>query len=264
MRRALAFALVFAVTATAAAAPKKKKRKSKKHARKAKVTEVRKQRDRDAIEKWIDHPGDADAAPAVKYGALTKDACEAELARRKISFVREEARGVMAPVRLTGPLHGVTFRTNLPDKQRATSHWEIGDCRLILALDDFAALLAKHDIVEVRHYSMYRPAPDDWPADKPTVRHNAAVALDAGKFIAADGTVYDVDADFNGRLGAKTCGDGAKPDPVTPKATLLRTIVCEAVEARLFNVVLTPNYNKPHHNHFHLEVTEGARWFLVH
>ena len=38
----------------------------------------------------------------------------------------------------------------------------------------------------------------------------------------------------------------------------------KAYEAQLFNVVLTPNYNKPHANHFHLEVTRGVKWFLVH
>jgi hypothetical protein len=31
----------------------------------------------------------------------------------------------------------------------------------------------------------------------------------------------------------------------------------------MFNVMLTPDYNWPHRNHFHLEVTAGARWVLV-
>jgi hypothetical protein len=51
---------------------------------------------------------------------------------------------------------------------------------------------------------------------------------------------------------------------VTPAATELRSILCEAVAQHLFNVVLTPNYNREHHNHFHLEVTAGVKWFLVH
>jgi hypothetical protein len=44
----------------------------------------------------------------------------------------------------------------------------------------------------------------------------------------------------------------------------LRRIVCDAAGARLFNVALTPNYNWPHRNHFHLEVTAGVGWFVVH
>jgi hypothetical protein len=209
-------------------------------------------------------PGDAAEMPAVKYAAMSKDDCLAELKTRNIAFTEETAKGVLAPVRLAGPLHGVTFKTDLPDKQRETTPWEIGDCRLILAIDDFAAILEKHDIVEVRHYSMYRLPSKGWPDDKIASRHNGALALDAAKFIKSDGSKLSVLDDFHGHIGAKTCGDGAKPHPVTEKATELREILCDAVAAHLFNVVLTPDYNRPHRNHFHLEVTADVQWFLVH
>ena len=210
------------------------------------------------------NPRDADQTPAVRYAQLSQVDCEAELATRKIAFDRVTARGVLAPVRLAGRLHGVTFRTDLADAARATSPYEIADCRLVLALDDFAAILATHDIVEVRHYSMYRPPPASWADDKIGGQHNGALALDAGRFIARDGTSLDVVKDFHGAIGAQTCGDGAGPRPATAKGKELRAILCEAVASHLFNVVLTPNYNRPHHNHFHLEVTAGVKWFLVH
>lgn len=209
-------------------------------------------------------PDDVSATPAYRYAQLTQDECEAELVERGIGFVRESARGVLAPVRLTGPLRGVQFRTDLKETARATSPWEIGDCRLVLALDDFAEILNRHDIVEVRHYSMWRPPAESWPETQIATRHPGALALDAGRFIAKDGTVLDVDKHFHGRIGAKTCGDGAAPRPATPEAVQLRAILCETAERRLFNVVLTPNYDRPHKNHFHLELTEGVRWFLVH
>ena len=47
------------------------------------------------------------------------------------------------------------------------------------------------------------------------------------------------------------------------EAKKLRALLCEIVGRRLFNVVLTPNYNAPHKNHFHLEITAGVKWFLV-
>jgi len=208
-------------------------------------------------------PGDADDAPAVRYGRLGQDDCEAELAGRHIEFVRDAGSAVLAPVRLTGPLHGVVFRSDGKDSVRATSPYEIADCRLVLALDDFAEILSRHDIVEVRHYSMYRP-PNGWPEGKIGTRHDGALALDAGRFIDRAGKVLDVDRDFHGAIDAKTCGEGAAPRPATADALELRAILCEAVDRRLFNVVLTPNYNRPHHNHFHLEVTAGVKWFLVH
>ena len=211
----------------------------------------------------ITSPSDAKGTPAYHYAQLSQAECEAEARSRHIDFTHETGAAVLAPVRLTGPLHGVVFRTDQPGKVRPTNPYEIADCRLVLALDDFAEILARHDIVEVRHYSMYRP-PRNWPEDKIGSRHDGALAIDAGRFIDRSGAVLDVDHDFHGAIGARTCGDGAAPTPATPAALALRSILCEAVERHLFHVVLTPNYNRPHHNHFHLEVTAGVAWFLVH
>jgi hypothetical protein len=208
-------------------------------------------------------PADASDTPAYRYARLSQTECEAELAARHIDYTQETAIAVAEPVRLAGPLHGVVFRTDQTAKTRRTSPYEIADCRLVLALDDFAEILSRHDIVEVRHYSMYRP-PKTWSDDKPATRHPGALAIDAGRFIDRAGAVLDVDHDFHGAIDARTCGEGAAPRPPTPSALALRAILCETVDRRLFNVVLTPNYNKPHHNHFHLELTAGVSWFLVH
>ena len=205
----------------------------------------------------------ARAAPAVHYGSLDRATCEGELVRRNIPFTPvAEARGVLAPVRLTGPLHGVTYHSALPARQRATSPYDILDCRLVLALDDFSQILAKHDIVEVIHFSVYRPPSPH--LHTLAHQHAGALAIDAGWFKKRDGTVLQVERDFHGRIGTKTCGPGTGPSPSTPDARELRSIVCDAADARLFNVELTPDYNWPHRNHFHLEVTPQARWFLVH
>lgn len=196
--------------------------------------------------------------PASRYAALDQAQCEGELKKRSISFKRvDTARGVVAPVRLEGPLSGVTFRSNLSASQRKTAVIEIYDCRLVLALDDFAKILAKHDVNEVIHLSVYRPV-----SKKVTLkngvgrRHSGALAIDAAIFKTNDGKTLDVLKDFHGAIGAKTC-----PPPAS--ASELRKIACEASSARLFNVLLTPDYNWAHRNHFHLEVTSGARWFFV-
>jgi hypothetical protein len=214
-------------------------------------------------DEYLSHPRDAESTPARRYAQLSQADCEAELGSRQIDFIRETALGVLAPVRLTGRLRGVEFRSNASAKRRQTSRHEIVDCRLVLALDDFAEILSRHGIVEVRHYSMYRPPrrPSDAPYGK---RHGAALAIDTGRFIDATGAELDVDKDFNGAIDAKTCGEGAVPEPATDAALTLRAILCEAVERRLFTVVLTPNYDPPHKNHFHLEITPDVTWFLVH
>ncbi len=245
------------------AAPSSKSASSSKAASSKSSAAAAKRRRFRAVQAHISSPSDAAETPAVRYGGLSQDDCEAELTRRDIDFTREDAKGVLAPVRIDGELHGVTFRTDGSDAVRETSPYEIADCRLILALDDFAEILAAHDIVEVRHYSMYRP-PHGWPDGKIGAQHNGGLALDAGRFIDSSGKALDVLKDFHGSIGAKTCGDGAGPRPATPDALALRQILCEAVDQHLFSVVLTPNFNRPHRNHFHLEVMSGARWFLVH
>jgi hypothetical protein len=196
---------------------------------------------------------------ASRYSALGRARCEKELRKRKIRFVRvAEARGVVAPVRLAGPLSGVTFRSMLPAKQRKTSPYEIYDCRLVLALDDFAQILARHDVVEVVHYSVYRPPSKKKKLRGPGRRHTGGLAIDAAVFKTRDGKTMSVLKDFDGRVGQKPCGPRAKPSP-----TELRAIVCQAADAELFNVLLTPDYNRAHRNHFHLEVTPGVRWVHV-
>lgn len=213
---------------------------------------------------YLDTSGDITSTAAYRYGQLSRTECEAELKKRHLPFRRDSARGVLAPVRLSGPLHGVLFQGEGTDKTRAQSPHEIVDCRLVLALADSVETLRKHDIVEVRHYSMYRLPEPSWPRGQQATRHLGAMAIDAGFFIKKNGSILDVDRHFHGAIGAKTCGPGAAPRPATREALELRALLCELVSRRLFNVVLTPNYNAPHKNHFHLEVSAGKKWFLVH
>jgi hypothetical protein len=176
-----------------------------------------------------------------RYGNFGKAQCESEIARRKIAVERvSEARGVLDPMRLAGPLGGIDFHSMLPVAQRKTSPYEIYDCRLVLALHDFAKILARHGVVEVVHFSVYRPAKIDGIGK----RHAGALAIDAAIFKMKDGTSLSVEKDY-------------RTSPV------LAQMVREAADERLFNVLLGPKYNWAHRNHFHLEVTAGVRWQFV-
>ena len=209
-------------------------------------------------------PSDATTTPAYRYGMLSRGACETELVSRHIPFRRESARGISAPVRLTGPVHGVLFRGTGTESSRSESPHEIIDCRLVLALADSTAILRRHEIIEVRHLSIYRLPSKSWPWHKPAPRHMGAVAIDASRFFKKDGSFLDVEKDFHGAIDSKTCGEGARPKPPSQNATELRELLCDLVSHRFFNVVLTPNYDPPHKNHFHLGVVPGKQWFLVH
>jgi hypothetical protein len=211
-------------------------------------------------------PRDAEKLRAVRYAAMGAAECKAELATRSVAYedVEEPAPGVLIPVRLTGPLNGVVYRTGLSESARKTSPWEVFDCRLVLALHDFGTILQAHQIDEAVMFSAWRPPPKSWAEGRIGDRHPGALAVDIQKFHTKSGDWIVVEKDYHGRIRSQTCGKHqAAPRPPTPKALELRAVVCETAEAHVFNAVLTPNYNRAHRNHVHLEVKPGVTWFLV-
>jgi hypothetical protein len=103
-------------------------------------------------------PAEAMRTPAYRYANMTNEEAFAELDRRRILYTKQRATlGVRAPIRLTGRLHGVHVHSSLPPEARPSTPFEILDARLALALDDFCAILERHDVDEIVHYTMYRP-----------------------------------------------------------------------------------------------------------
>src|SRR5262245_54544588 len=92
--------------------------------------------------------GAARAEPirATRYMAMSGEECLAELSARGVEHVPVERASVTTPVRGIGVLSGVRFRTLMTKPERERSPYEIFDCRLVLALDDFAKILRRHDI----------------------------------------------------------------------------------------------------------------------
>lgn len=210
-------------------------------------------------------PPAAATDPASRYGHMGRATCLAEARKRTLPVVAvDPARGVLAPVRITGPLHGVSFHSAMPAAARKTSVYEIFDCRLVLALDDLAQVLAKHDVVEVVHMSAYRPPPaKGWRDGELGTRHTGALAIDAGTFVRKDGSKLNVEKDFHGAIGQRPCGEKTGPWPRTDEGVELRKITCEALDAKLFHVFLTPGFNWAHRNHFHMEVSAKGTHFYV-
>jgi len=206
----------------------------------------------------------AESTLAYRYANLSDQDTLAELARRRIDWVPAEPPppGVRTPIRLAGPLRGVAIHSSLPPAERAGSPFEILDARLALALDDFCALLAHHDVVELVHYTMYRP-PADAPAEgQRQIRHPAGLAIDVGALKKRDGSWLAVGPHWPSNIGAKTCGDGAV-EHWAREARELASIVCETKDERIFHFALTPDFNADHADHVHLEIKPATRWFIV-
>lgn len=216
-----------------------------------------------ASNKYLEVPNESEAvaSPAYRYANASDAEVLAALASRQIPHerVNEPTPGVRLPVRLTGTLHGVTIHSTLPPEQRRTSPFEIMDARLALALDDFCRVLAQHEIVELVHFTIYRPGGGGATAQ---TRHPGGMAIDVGALRKKTGQWLKVKPHWSARIGAKTCGAGARRLEDAAGRELL-SLVCEAADSRLFHYMLTPHFNAAHADHLHLEIKPGVKWFLV-
>ncbi len=227
--------------------------------------------------------------PSARYAAMTASRCRDELSRRGIRAEPvARAPGVMAPVRLPEGAGGVVYRTAAPAHARAGSPGDVFDCRLALALADLGGVLRARGIHEARILSAWRPDPRlarlarlaALPSARPALRHAGALAVDLQRLgrlgkgaPGAPGapdegarTWIDVEHDFDGALGAPVCAQGGTPpdgQAASPAARELRGVVCEAAARHLFTSILTPNYDRAHKNHVHLELTPGVEWELL-
>lgn len=205
--------------------------------------------------------------PSARYAAMDRRACLDALAARKIGVsVIDKARGVLVPVRLTGPVGGVTFRTDAPAIERASSPSEVFDCRLVLALHDLAKVLASHGVDEVRIASAWRPVKSRRSTDRPRIRHGGALAVDItrlGKKLGPGETTkrwLTIASDFQASINEPLCVAPRRSLP--PSAKELRQITCEARDRKVFTSILTPAYNHAHHDHLHVEIRPKVTWSL--
>lgn len=212
---------------------------------------------------------DADWAKssAARVATLSKTECLRELRGKQIAFDEvESAPGVLAPVRLKGELNGVRYRTDESPTQRASSPFEVFDCRLVLALHEFSNVVRANGFDEVRLFSAWRPPPKGWPADKLATRHPGALAIDVRAFVKKEhpkDREVTVLRSWTPRRAMPPCEGKPKLDSAALGDKTLRSIFCQAAQQRLFTVQLGPNYDKFHENHFHLEITPGVNWRMV-
>lgn len=194
-----------------------------------------------------------------RFANLQPWECRAELRKRRISVgpAGMPARGVALPLRLDGPMGSVRYIT--PGRK---SQHGILDCRLILLLEAIVPRLSALSVKHVHVGGFYRPN-SRLPGKKYPSQHAHGLAADIVAFGMEDGTLLDVEQDFHGILGEPVCGPNAGFSDRTPKAVLLRNIVCDLGRVGAFNYFLTPNYDAPHRNHLHADIKRGTRDHVV-
>lgn len=162
--------------------------------------------------------------------------------------------GIKDPVTVKAPVNGVDYRYSGNAELRKTVY---GDCTLLKSLAEAAPIMRDHDIVELIDIGVYNYRCIDQSLTPPNCsmsQHAYAKAIDIAAWKTSDGTKYTVLTDWLIDAASTTCAaatDGAKD-------TFLHTVICALKAADVWNIVLTPNYNSDHRNHFHVDLTPNA------
>ena len=171
-------------------------------------------------------------------------------------IVGPSAIGIERPVTVTLPLNGMEYR-NSSGTARRTLYL---DCELALALWRTADLWKARGIVAVIDWGIYNYRCIDQSIQPPCTgtkfsQHAFAMAIDIAVLIDGAGTRYVVNDDWiieDPPSGENTC-------TVTPAAgvknVFLHEALCDLFNLEVFKILLNPNYNAAHRNHFHVDLT---------
>lgn len=163
-------------------------------------------------------------------------------------------KGVSNPVTVKTPLLGVGYRYVENTKPRDKL---FGDCELIVSLLRAAPILRARGVAEIADYGVYnyRCIGEGTPPNCKLSQHAQAKAIDIAGLRGSDGTYFDVTKDWQiDKSGEKTCAAPTEPG----KDEFLHRLICDLKAEKVWNIVLTPNYNADHRDHFHVDLTPNS------
>jgi hypothetical protein len=159
-----------------------------------------------------------------------------------------QRRGVADPVQLSPQVNGITFHNSLG---RVAPLYM--SCLLAEKLAAFTKAVAILGVTDIHHLGIYNyrciggGSPDGHSCK--VSEHAFARAIDFASFTTKDKGTVVVEKDWTKR-SQSTC----KVTGGSEKDQFLRDVACNPGKAT-FNILLTPNYNAAHRNHFHADAT---------
>jgi hypothetical protein len=162
--------------------------------------------------------------------------------------------GIADPITVKAPINGVAYRYNGSTDPRKTV---MGDCSLVKSLAEAAPILREHDIATFVDIGVYNYRCIDQSKSPPNCtmsQHAYAKAIDIAAWETNAGEKYTVLTDWDIDPATTTCTAETTPG----KDAFLHEVICALKKAGVWNIMLTPNYNADHRNHFHVDLTDGA------
>jgi hypothetical protein len=221
--------------------------------------------------------------------------CLDGLRDRQVAFVEWPTRGVRTPVRILGPLGGVSLRSHEP---RSAGKPALMDCELARALLEAGPAFRALGVRELLYSGTYQYRTRRRSTKLSEHAHGLAIdvhafALDAAEGRAgarapagsgagsgavaggagagaggggggaggtAAGPTVEVERDFETKVGNWPVAeqDECIGHPRTHVGRLLRTLACRLHASSIFREVIIPDDNADHYNHFHLEAFPDA------
>jgi hypothetical protein len=161
--------------------------------------------------------------------------------------------GVADPVTVRPPINGVGYRY-VENAAPRTSFFM--DCQLARSLARAAPVLRARGVVEVADIGVYNyrciggGVP---PCERGLSQHAQAMGIDIAGVTDGDGVFSSVNDDWV---------IDTEPTCTAPteagKDEYLHELICALKAAGVWTIVLTPNYNAAHRNHFHVDLTPGS------
>ena len=195
----------------------------------------------------------------VKGPLQTGSTCRDRLDSLGVTYrVGPAMMGVSDPVTVTLPLNGLKYSYSTS----AASSTLFMDCTLALALHHMADLAKPLGVVQIVHLGIYnyRCIGGGTVGTGCSVsQHAYAKAIDLNTFLTADGTSYKVTTDFiiDGTT-LPTATPTCSASGLSGKNLWLHMTACLLHAQKVFAIILTPNYNTDHRDHFHVDLTAGS------
>ena len=183
------------------------------------------------------------AAPKARPDPL--GSCTAALTARKVAWKPASRPGVVHAVEITGPLGGVSLTS--------PSGPLVIDCSLAVSLDEAGRYLRDLGLDAATFSSAYSRR-NVRGTNRPS-KHSYGLAIDVHTFSGPALGTLRVDLDYEQGLGDAVDCLGR---PLTQGGAALKLLQCQLARSGLFHLVLSPDFDDAHHDHFHLEVKPWA------
>jgi hypothetical protein len=190
------------------------------------------------------------------FAAPADSSCRAMLDALPLTWSASSAMGVPDAVFVQPMVGGVSFRYT----ESATAGRMLVDCSLGVRIAWLAEILEARGVVEAEHIGTYnyRCIGGGTPETRPGCtlsQHAQSKAIDLHAFTLESGDHFDTVDDWEIRAdGQPICGGTFDSEG----DEFLRDLACEMHGLGMFNIILTPDYNSAHRNHFHVDLTEGS------